>query len=400
MPDYNPRVKSELLRCMLALCLSDNNGYSRAYRSLTPEEKNNLRQKLRLPPRTEVTKVLFGVARNTLSDSTLLPDKGINRTTLVSLVEAMQSFRQRLLEIQPQSDLAELTPVDWNDFDPEVLSHIDREEHVYAFGLKLGFSLKSATGQTIWDGDRIAIDRMAIIQAIDQEKNTADKPGCGVNLYSAQATKLYDRYAGVYALYYPAGYHDGKADGYFMSAIRVSHVLERRSSRAAVIRAKLNVPNVATPSARYQYRGYLSPIGHKDHLSFSFHLATNTINREIMVPNEPSLDPDVVSIITGKMLGTEHIFRGLLTSLSQRLHGYSRVPYAAKVLLKKQEFHGSRENQNKLEANFMRSDGLGYFSTIDDLCSAVGSLKEAEVIRRYFNNDSGDPSLIFSEAFV
>lgn len=404
MSDYAPRIKNtELLRCMLALCLDEENIYRRLLRGLEgnikKEFKKALAAEIEDSTNTQETNLIFGVTHNTLADTVLLPSKNsVNRSTLSNLVRSTMRFRNAYLALYPDSELKYLEPLVWDDFEPEVVFHQNREQHLYRFGEKLGYCKRSqVNGAFELKNGTVELDQMAVIKAVDRKKNTANKPGCGVNIERDLAHKLLDRYLGVYALYYPAAYLHAGAQGYFMSAMRVSHVLEEDNLECSVIRAKLNIPNVTCDAARYQYRGYLTPIGNKDHLHLSFYLATNTINREQCLPKSAPLDPDVVNIICSKMMGKDQVFRGLLTSLSQREAGYSRLPYGAKVLIKRQQFQGSAREVHDAEVRFMQRDGLGYFDSIRALLACISHRKEAAVVEKYFSQDSSGPSIIYSD---
>lgn len=410
MSVYKPRIKnSELLRCMLALCLAEDNIYRRLYRSLKGDIKERFRNRmlnsedaLNGASKLTETSLIFGIASNTLSDTVLLPSKtSVNRDTLSNIVRRSRRFHQTYLEMKPDSELKYLSPLEWDDFDPEVIQHNQRESHLLTFAKKLGFCKREGkNGPFILKGGQVDLDKMALIKAIDRKKNIVNKPGCGVNIDRKMASRLFNRYQGVYALYYPAGFRNDDEQGYFMAAMRVSHTLELDNSKCSVIRVKLNVPNVTHDVARYQYRGYLTPIGNKDHLNIIFNLATNTINREECMPGEPPLDPDTVNVLCTRMRGTDSIFRGILTSLSQSDSGYSRLPYAAKVLIKKQEFKGTEEQIHAAEVRFMQADGLGYFSAFESLMECIECRKEAESVQNYFGRPSREPELMYSELLL
>lgn len=408
MPDYEPRIdNSELLRCMLALCLDEENIYRRLYRNLKGTDKEFLKRELvkhatkgNGKGHNHETKLIFGLTPNTLANTVLLPSKAaVNRSSLTSLVDATTQFRKVYLTLFPDSELRHLHPLVWDDFDPEIIHNSSREQRLYSFGTKLGYCKRSGeNGSLVLNVGEVEADKMAIIKAVDRKKNTANKPGCGVNIDRPFAQKIFERYEGVYALYYPAGYrHDGE-QGYFRAAMRVSHTLEQGNLDCSVIRAKLNIPNVSCEAARYQYRGYLTPIGKKDHLQLMFYLATNTINREDCLSKASPLDLDTINIICTRMVEKEAIFRGILTSLSQREEGYSRLPFASKVLIKHQRFNGSPQQVHDAEGRFMRSDGLGYFETLRDMLTTIHGRSECAAVENYFKEANNKPSLIYSES--
>lgn len=405
MADYIPRVKnSELLRCMLALCLDEGNIYRCLFRNLKGSGKDDLKKALAVNPAdsNHETSLVFGITPNTLSDTVLLPSKKfVNRSTLINLVNATRRFRDAYTALMPNNDLKHLKPLIWDDFDPEVIQHVDREEHFYSFAEKLGFCKRICQGGSlILNNGEVVLDKMSVIKAVDRNKNTANKPGCGVNISLPFAKKLFDRYHGVYALYYPAGYRHAGKQGFIMAAMRVSHTLEQNNKTCSVIRVKLNIPNVSCEAARYQYRGFLTPVGNKDHLHLTFYLATNTINREQYQSEKPPLDPDTVNIICTKMIGIDRVFFGVLTSLSQREPGYSRQPYASKVLIKRQEFNGSSQQVHDDEGRFMRSEGLGYFGSLDDMLTRIADRSEAPFVEKYFGGANCEPDSIYSEPIV
>ena len=129
--------------------------------------------------------------------------------------------------------------------------------------------------------------------------------------------------------------------------MRVSHAMA--TDDVWVVRVKLNMPNHAKNTARFQYRGYLTPVANDDHLNITLYLATTSINREHFLPNEPELQPDTVSILSTKMANSRSVFRGILSSISQREEGSPRMPYASKVLIQKQQFKGDEEETYQQE---------------------------------------------------
>ncbi len=398
---------SELFKCMLALCLDENNFYRLQYRGIPEGRKDEfmdlmVKEGFVIPKKEIEYQILFGMGRNTLSNSVVLPEKKNNRGTFTGLLNAITRFRKVYLKLFPESELQYLDPVTKYDFDPESIQNddTDREELLYEFGAKMGYcKLREDNSGFLLKNGKVEVERMAVVKTVDRKKNIANKPGYGVQLSPEVTEKLLKKYQGVYALYYPAAFRNTEKEGYFTSAMRVSHTLEEDNQQSSVVRIKLNIPNVTHPEARYQYRGYLTPIGHDDHLHLLFYLATNTINREEFLPDAPALDKDTVSIICRKMIGMDQVFRGILTSLSQREPECSRLPYGAEVLIQRQIFNGNPEEIRKSEREFMQQEGLGYFGTLEDLLDNISERREASSVKRFFD-ESGSNQLIYSEPFI
>lgn len=405
MSNNEPRLpNSELLRCMLALCLSDSNSYRRSYHDLSKQEKKRFLKHLNYEStpdkKGDETSMLFDIAPNTLSDNVLLTGKaGMNRGSAKQLISQSKKVRLAFIELFPETELRHLEPLGMDDFEPEVVRHGNREDHLFTFAKKLGFCKRDEdTGHFLLTYGETEVDRMAVITTIDEEKNTVNKPGCGVNLSEGFAERLFNKYKGVYALYFPSSYMGSKDEGYLMAALRVSHILKKDQSR--VIRIKLNTPNIELQKARYQYRGYLSPVGDKNHLNLTLYLATQTINREEYLPDASPLDPETLNIICSRMPGVDSAFRGMLLSLNQRGSGSSQFPYAAKVVLKKQLFEGTEKEVFLAERKFMMNTGLGYFNSVNSLLEYILHRPEHDAVKNYFLNHDNKSAAIFSEPML
>lgn len=390
---YNNKIKgSELIRCKIALCLNQKNMYRLIYQNYFGVEKE-------VHKKTQVEGI-FGVNYNTLY-LTSAQNKGIRFSTIQDIIKGITKFRQEVERLDDQTILQQLVPLTVRDFVDEDTS----EDSLLRFAKKLGICepyIKAVpehrTADRDLDGYFSRATRLAVIEALDEEKNTLKKPGCGVYLEAGKAKKLIQKYEGVYALYFPTGLSlNSQKTCYSRATMRVSHAMA--TDDVWVVRVKLNMPNHANNTARFQYRGYLTPVANNDHLNITLYLATSSINREHFLPNEPELQPDTVSILSTKMINSKSVFRGILSSISQREEGSPRMPYASKVLIQKQQFHGDEEVIYQQEKSFMMGGGLGIYEGLDAMLNSIDEKPECQNVKGYFQDQCNTPSMIVSEAW-
>jgi len=390
---YNNKVKgSELIRCKVALCLNQKNMYRLIYQNYFGAEKK-VRKKTQIEG-------IFGVTYNTMY-LTSAQNKGIHFSTLQDIIRGITNFRKKVENLDDQTILKQLEPIGLSDFVDEDTS----EDSLLRFAKKLGICepyIKAVPEDRTADRDLenyfSRATRLAVILALDEEKNTLKKPGCGVYLEAGKAAKLIQQYEGVYALYFPTGLSlNSHKTCYSRATMRVSHVMA--TDDVWVVRVKLNMPNHAINTARFQYRGYLTPVANDDHLNITLYLATTSINREHFLPNEPVLQPDTVTILSTKMANSKSVFRGILSSISQREEGSPRMPYASKVLIQKQQFEGDEEEVYQNEKSFMMGGGLGMYEGLDAMLTSIDKKPEFQNVKGYFQDQCNTPAMIVSEAW-
>lgn len=389
---YTKIKGSELIRCKIALCLNHKNLYRSVHENYFVDGKKVHKKKQ--------IEDIFGVNYNTLYH-TAAQNKGIRFGTIEGIVNGITTFRNTINRLDNQTILKQLDPIVLSDFIDEDTT----EDSLLRFAKKLGICepyIKAVPDNRI--ADRYLehyfsrATRLAVIEALDEEKNTLKKPGCGVYLDADSAQKLIAYYEGVYALYLPTGLSlDTDKIRYSKATMRVSHTMV--TDDVWVVRVKLNMPNHTKKEARFQYRGYLTPVANNNHLNITLYLATTTINREHYLPNEPKLEPDTVTILSTRMASSKSVFRGILSSLSQRAEGDPRMPYASKVLIQKQLFQGDEEEVYQQEMAFMMGEGLGMYEGLDTLLDSIHGKPERQNVKGYFEDPCNHPPMIVSEAW-
>ncbi|MCG8315455.1 MAG: hypothetical protein MI976_19775 [Pseudomonadales bacterium] len=318
--------------------------------------------------------------------------------TYRSMVDSLSDLRKNILEKDSNSVLSKLDEITIEDFINTELT----EESLYCFAEKLGFChpyIDSENESTFEFDENYSKERvayMSVVKAIDKEKNILKKPGCGVYLSKENANELFTKSEGVYGLYYSAGIVDDAGNVPFVKAgLRVSHTLHLDD--ASVIRVKLNIPNAGNAKARYQYRGYMIPVG-EEHVNLTLNLARATINKELHNGSfEKQTNTDIVNL-TSTALYQAHktVYRGILASLSQRDHSNQRMPYASKALLFRKKFNGTPDEIFQQERLFMTDTGLGFYDSLEALLLATEDEKEYQFVSEYFNDEVNKKSQLVS----
>ncbi len=384
---------TETLLCKFALCLSNRNIYRIALSELALK-----------PPKgsSDPTEIIFGARKSNLINHISGNSSGIKPTSIKSLLVSAYKFRQSVEKKLKQHPLLSLPELSVDDFVNTYKTAENAENSIYALAMKLGFCVrkkgefryggKSYKANFLQEDGTFILDRMSVLQEIDREKNLLNKPGCGIHIEKGKSHSLFTKYQGVYVLYYSQCVsslgENSRRPKFIKAAMRISHIFDDDITN--IIRVKLNLPNMVTPSSRYQYRGSLIPIGDKDYLSINLHLATKSVNREFNLPNCGELDADTVTILCSRMRDKNKFFSGIITSLNQREAGGTRYPYASKVLIRRQNF-SEKQLYNDEEKEFMKRRGLDTYDDMDSLLDSIADGYEKRELEAFFSSDDSFP---------
>ena len=357
---------SETLRCKLALLLYPGNLYLTTAMSDWPNIKR----------RKELFQKVFLVQKNTVSDK-LIKSSKLTKQSMGQIIKGAAKFREAVLTQDPGHPLKFVEPISLEDLSD---TH-QGEEYVIAFARKLGFYKFDQHGSVKLRDGHPEFHRLEMLRAIDGEYYCKPKPGCGMHLSSEVALEMIQLYAGVYAVYFPIPNDQQDEQRYFRATLRISHDLEIEN-KAWGLRVKLNMPNINNPDvhARYQYRGSLAPIDNGNSLNMTLYLVSNSIELEVHYPGLKRQNEDAVTILCSRMADANHLFSGVISTLHQtRDRRVSRYPYAAKVILKRQNNIPSEE-----KSVFMKEGPREYLS-LPELTSDLD--KSEKAIGEYFGRE-------------